>query len=96
MGLISIDYDKWNHSDFLWAIEIKKYLINPLLELMINASTDSSFIKQLVEKALAERDGESHSDDCISDEIQHHESRSITKLHKKLHKVQYGKQYKLL
>lgn len=30
-----VNYEKWNHLDYLWAIEVNKYLYNNLVKTMI-------------------------------------------------------------
>ena len=55
MGLVLIDYEKWNHVDFLWAIDINKYFNTMLLEFVNNLTMEPHFIEMSVEEAISER-----------------------------------------
>lgn len=55
MGLVLVDYEKWNHVDFLWAIDINKYLNEQLLEFLKNSTTDPEFIETVIQDALDQR-----------------------------------------
>lgn len=55
MGLTLIAHDKWNHIDFLWAIDVNKYFNDMLLEFVDNVTTKSDFIMKCVERAVIDR-----------------------------------------
>ena len=55
MGLALIGDDKWNHIDFLWAIDINKYFHDELLQFLNNVTTKSDFIMTSVKEALTKR-----------------------------------------
>lgn len=55
MGCTAIDFAKWNHVDFVWAIDINKYLNNDLIEFVNNCTQNVNFISEQVAKSLHER-----------------------------------------
>jgi hypothetical protein len=61
MGLTLIGDDKWNHLDFLFAVDVKKYFYNSLLEFLDNVTTKPGFVASSVKRALAERNQNSAS-----------------------------------
>ena len=55
MGCKLIEFPKWNHVDFIWAIEINKYLNDDLIEFVNNCTRNANFISEQVAKSLEER-----------------------------------------
>lgn len=55
MGLVLVDYEKWNHVDFLWAIDVNKYLNEQLLEFLKNSTTNPEFIETVIQNAVDQR-----------------------------------------
>lgn len=55
MGCIRIQYEKWNHVDFLWAKDVNQLFNEDLLQFLRNVTEDKQFIKIATLKALEER-----------------------------------------
>ncbi len=55
MGCKLIDYEKWNHVDFLWAIDVNRYFNDELIKFVKNATDNPSFIRNKIKVSLWER-----------------------------------------
>lgn len=50
-----IDYDKWNHVDFLWAIDVNRLFNNDLVLFLRDVTETPNFIRSTVIEAFNER-----------------------------------------
>lgn len=68
MGLTLIEYEKWNHVDFLWGVDANELFNHQLRQLVKNVINSPDFILSRVEKALVERNQDSVLVDESSDD----------------------------
>ena len=55
MGLEFVNHDRWNHIDFLFAIDVKEYFYNSLLGFLNYVVSNSGSVEMLVERELVKR-----------------------------------------
>lgn len=55
MGLTFIDFEKWCHLDFVYAVDIRKYLNKQLLEFIQDVTGNPASIDMMVQTARKER-----------------------------------------
>lgn len=57
LGLVLIDHEKWNHADFLWAIDNNKYLNDEMLNFIEQSTSQPESLTAVVENSLNKRSG---------------------------------------
>lgn len=55
MGCVLIKYEKWNHVDFLWGINVNPLFNDQLRQFVKNVTNSPNFILNRVKSALTER-----------------------------------------